>query len=163
MIETDDSVYAPIRRSIHVRANAARAFKVFTEDVDTWWPRTHHIGKSPMTRAVIEGHIGGRCYSDHEGGTESDWGRVVEWEPPRRFVMAWLIAADWSFEPDASKCSEVEVRFTAQPDGSTFVELEHRAFERMGESGAAMRVGVGSEGGWGSLMELFREIADKSE
>jgi len=54
----------PVRKSVRVRASAARAFKVFTEGIDTWWPKTHHIGNSPMTKAMIEGWVGGRAYSE---------------------------------------------------------------------------------------------------
>ena len=67
----------PVRKSIRVQANAARAFKVFTEGIDSWWPKTHHIGKSPMLRAVLESCVGGRCYSEQADGTECDWGRIT--------------------------------------------------------------------------------------
>jgi uncharacterized protein YndB with AHSA1/START domain len=128
---------------------------MFTAGVDTWWPRTHHIGKSPMKENIIEGRTGGRCYSSQEDGSECDWGQILVWEPPHRFVMAWQITPEWGYEPDLAKSSEVEVRFTAVGGGATRVDLEHRHFERMGLGGAAMRTGVESAGGWGSLLELF--------
>lgn len=161
----EDATKEPVRKNVHVRANIARAFKVFTEGIDSWWPRTHHIGASPMTRAVLEGRLGGRCYSEQADGSECDWGRVVSWEPPHRFVMAWLIKLDgqaWLPESDASLCSEVEVNFKPQPDGSTLVELEHRNFERMLSGGAMMRAGVNQEGGWNGLMLLFQQEAEKA-
>ena len=43
----------PVRKSITVRATPERAFRVFTEEMDSWWPRTHHIGSSPMKRVVV--------------------------------------------------------------------------------------------------------------
>ena len=33
----------PVRKSVTVQASVDKAFRVFTEGVDTWWPRTHHI------------------------------------------------------------------------------------------------------------------------
>ena len=30
------------------------AIRVFTEGIDRWWPREHHIGSSPLKRAVLE-------------------------------------------------------------------------------------------------------------
>ena len=152
----------PVRKSIRVQANAARAFKVFTEGIDSWWPRSHHIGKSPMLRAVLEGRIGGRCYSEQANGTECDWGQITVWEPPQRFVMAWLIDGEWKYQPDASQCSEVVVTFTPQPDGSTLVELEHRNFERMLFGGEAMRAGVSGEGGWNGLLLLYQAETEKA-
>jgi uncharacterized protein YndB with AHSA1/START domain len=152
---------SPVRKTVTVRVSPERAFEVFTAGFDSWWPRSHHIGKSPMKKAVIEGHVGGRCFSLQEDGEECPWGQVTAWEPPRRFVMAWMISAQWQYEPDLEKSSEVEVSFTAQADGSTRVDLEHRGFERMGEGGEAMRNGVNAEGGWGSLLTLFTAEAEK--
>lgn len=150
-----------VRRSITVKAGAERAFRVFTEGIDTWWPKTHHIGSSPMTKPVLEGRAGGRVYSEQEDGQECDWGKVLEWEPPRRFVMAWMVKPTWQYEPELSKSSEVEVVFTPLSDGSTRVDLEHRHFERHGAGFEQMRTQVGSPGGWGTLLELFAEQAGR--
>lgn len=150
-IDADGSV----RQSVTVAAPPHRAFHVFTADFDSWWPRTHHIGKSPMTKAIIEGRVGGRCYSQQEDGTACPWGQVLVWEPPHRLVIAWQITAQWGFEPDLAHASEVEVRFVDAGGGQTRVELEHRSFERMGPDGATMRTAVSAEGGWGTLMNLF--------
>lgn len=151
----DHQTDAPIRQSINVRADLERTFRVFTAEFDSWWPRGHHIGKSPMKRAVIEGRVGGRCYSEQVDGTECDWGTVLEWEPPHRYVMAWQITPQWAYEPDLSKASEVEVRFTAEPGGSTRIDLEHRHFSRHGAGGDAMRAGVSGPEGWGGLLKIF--------
>lgn len=150
-----------VQKSVTVRAGVERAFRVFTEGFDSWWPRSHHIGKSPMKKAVIEGRVGGRCYSQQEDGVDCPWGQILEWEPPRRFVMAWMISTKWTYEPDLSKSSEVEVRFTPLPDGSTRVDLEHRNFERAGEGWQQMKTQVASEGGWGMLLGLFAKAAEE--
>ncbi|MBZ5603540.1 MAG: SRPBCC family protein [Acidobacteriia bacterium] len=150
-----------VRKSVTVRASAERAFRVFTEGIDTWWPRSHHIGKSPMKRNILETHAGGRCYSQQEDGSECDWGSVLQWDPPRRFVMAWQVAPNWQFEPDLAKSSEVEVTFTALGDGSTRVDLEHRYFERHGAGWESMKEGVGGDGGWGGMLNLFAAKAEE--
>lgn len=149
------TVEAPVRKSITVKASAERAFQIFTEGFDTWWPRQHHIGKSPMTKAVIEGFSGGRCYSEQADGTDCPWGEILVWEPPRRLVMAWKINLQWQYEPDLAKSSEVEVSFTPEPDGSTRVDLEHRYFERHGTGWQTMRTQVDSGMGWGALLEMY--------
>jgi hypothetical protein len=153
----------PVRKNVRVRASAARAFNVFTEGLDTWWPKTHHIGSSPMTRGIMEGQVGGRCHSEQADGTECQWGQIVSWEPPTRFVMARQVTPDWKFEPDLSKCSEVEVRITSYADGTTWVELEHRHFECRGQGGDAMRKPVSAPGRWSQLMELFRAKAEEEQ
>jgi uncharacterized protein YndB with AHSA1/START domain len=152
---------ASVKKSIIVNATLEHAFDVFTAGFDSWWPRSHHIGKSPMAKAVIEMRVGGRCYSTQVDGTDCDWGQILEWDPPHRFVLAWQITHEWGYQPDLSKSSEVEIRFTAQPGGGTRVDLEHRHFERMGPEGDTMRVGVGGPGGWSGLMELFKAQAEK--
>jgi uncharacterized protein YndB with AHSA1/START domain len=149
-------VQAVVRKTITVNTNVERAFRVFTEGYDSWWPRSHHIGKVPMQQAIIETHQGGRCYTIQTDGSECDWGRVLEWDPPRRLVLAWQITPEWGYEPDLAKSSEVEIRFSAEPGGGTRVDLEHRHFERHGAGGATMRTAVDSTGGWGSLLEMFK-------
>ena len=146
---------AVVRQSVTVRANVERAFRVFTAEFDSWWPRSHHIGKSPMTKAIIEGFVGGRCYSEQEDGTECPWGHVTAWEPPNRFVFAWQITHEWGYEPDLAKSSEVEIRFSPVGDGTTRVDLEHRHFERHGAGGAAMKTAVESPNGWSDLLKMY--------
>ena len=152
-----------VRKSITVKAGVQRAFEVFTAGFDSWWPRSHHIGKVQMKRAILEGRVGGRCYSEQTDGTECDWGEITAWEPPKRFVMAWKITVQWQYEPELSKSSEVEVRFTPLEDGSTRVDLEHRHFERMGAGWESMRAMVNGEGGWGGLLQMFAAQAEKAE
>jgi uncharacterized protein YndB with AHSA1/START domain len=149
------AINVPVLKTVTVKASVDHAFKVFTEGFDGWWPRSHHIGKQPMTLAVLEPKDGGRCYGRSADGTDADWGRVIVWEPPRRLVIAWQINADWQYEPDLAKSSEVEIRFTPESDGSTRVDLEHRHFERHGAGALGMRTSVDSPNGWGSLLKLF--------
>lgn len=151
---------ASVQRSVTVKTSVEHAFRIFTEGFDTWWPRSHHIGKSPMKKAVIEPFVGGRCYSEQVDGTDCPWGLITAWEPPHRLVLAWQITHEWGYEPDLTKASEVEVRFTPQPDGSTRVDLAHRYFERMGAGGPAMKTAVEAPNGWDGLLTLFVERAE---
>ena len=160
MPSLDQEPVAPVRKSITVRAGAERAFRVFTEGIDTWWPRGHHIGSAPAKKFIIEGHANGRCYTEQTDGTECDWGKVLVWEPPQRFVMAWQITPTWQYEPDLAKSSEVEVSFTPQRDGSTRVDVEHRHFERHGAGAAAMRDLMEAPNAWAGLLEIFRTATE---
>ena len=160
MTTADNTTIAPVRRSVSVKANPDKAFRVFTEGMDTWWPRSHHIGRTPMTKSTMQGRVGGRCFSEHDDGSECDFGEILVWEPPHRFVMAWKIDATWQYQPDLSKTSEVEVTFTPEPGGSTRVDLEHRHFERLGEGGAIMRAGVDTPQGWVGILQDFAARAE---
>lgn len=152
---------APVRKTLIVRASPETAFRVFTADFDRWWPRSHHIGKTPMVRAVIEPRAGGRWYEIGGDGQECDWGDVLAWEPPNRLVLAWRLNAQWDY--DAELLTEVEVRFTAMGDGQTRVDFEHRGFERMGAGGEQVRMNVDSPGGWGAILAAFKAVADVQE
>lgn len=146
---------SPILKQIVVEAPQERAFRVFTEGLDRWWPREHHIGKVPMAKAVLEERAGGRWYEQGEDGSECDWGRVLVWEPPRKLVLAWQISASWQFDP--SLITEVEVTFTAQGPKQTLVVLEHRNLDRYGEAAAALRGML--EPGWVGTLETYKTVA----
>ncbi|MBS0393267.1 MAG: SRPBCC family protein [Proteobacteria bacterium] len=150
---------APVRKTIRVATTPEHAFEVFTAGIDRWWPKTHGIGAAPLRETIIEAYAGGRWYTRHEDGAEVTVGHVRVWEPGKRFVFSWEISAQWKPDPRTAYASEVEVRFTAEADGTTRVDLEHRDFERMGDpDGATMRAAV--DGGWASILELFaREAA----
>lgn len=156
------STVEPVRKSITVRATPEHAFRVFTEEMDSWWPRTHHIGSSPMKRVVVTPQAGGAIFTEQEDGTTCPWASVKLWEPPHRFIMFWQVSPEWQYEPDLTHCSEVELTFTPLPNGDTRVDLEHRHIERHAGPFAAMREQVNAEGGWGSLLELFATKAGEA-
>jgi len=148
-----------VRASIVVAAPIERAFSVYTDGIDSWWPREHTIGAAPLERIVLEPRAGGRAYTiDVEGG-ECDWGRVLVYEPPRRVVFSWDITVAWKPETDPARCSEVEVSFVAEGPDRTRVELEHRHLERHGEGWEAMRGAIGSPGGWNATLGAFAQAA----
>lgn len=159
---TAESVDTPVRKSITVRASIDDAFRIFTEDMDSWWPRSHHIGKSPMKKIIVEGRAGGRCYTEQVDGTDCDWGSMLVWEPPQRFVFAWQITHEWQYQADVAQSSEVEVRFTAVGPDSTRVDLEHRYLNRHGPGGAAMRASIEAPDGWMGLLRLYAARVDQS-
>ena len=149
-----------VQRSVTVKAGLEHAFNVFTDGFDTWWPRSHHNGKKPLMKAVIEPRAGGRCFGREPDGNDCQWGTVTTWDPPNRLVIAWQIDPSWQFEPDMSKASEVEVRFTAEAGEMTRVDLEHRHLERHGKDFEKVRVGVGGPGGWSGLLQMFGRTAN---
>jgi uncharacterized protein YndB with AHSA1/START domain len=145
---------APVRKAVVVEASPARAFEVFTAGIDSWWPKTHSIGATPITKSVIEPFVGGRWYTRHEDGKDVVIGHVRAWEPGSRLVVGWEVSADWKPDPRAEFASEVEVRFVAEGAGHTRVEVLHHQFERMGaEAGEKMRAGV--DGGWTPILDLY--------
>jgi uncharacterized protein YciI/uncharacterized protein YndB with AHSA1/START domain len=147
----------PIKKEISVKTSAARAFAIFTDGIDSWWPRQHHIGASPLKRTLIEPRVGGRWYSISEDGSECDVGRVLTWDPPNRLVLSWNITAEWTFDP--SFVTEVEVRFKQVAPKQTAVSFEHRLLERYGAAGPEMRERMAAPEGWDVTFENFARVA----
>lgn len=146
----------PIRKEITVEAPQERAFRVFTQNIEAWWPTEHHIGKAPLKHALMEPKVGGRWYEVGIDGSECDWGKVLVWEPPRRVVLAWSISAAWQYDP--TLITEVEVTFTVVGPKRTQVQLEHRNLERYGDALAQVRPML--EPGWGHQLERFAKQAN---
>ncbi len=144
-----------VRRSVTVDAPIDKAFSVFTEGFDSWWPRSHKIGGADLERAVLEEREGGRWYEIDVDGSECQWGKVLRWEPPTRFVLAWQIDGDWHFDPEL--LTEVEVCFVAEGPQRTRVELEHRDLERFGDAQQQIRTAFESPGGWQALLGAFAQ------
>lgn len=145
----------PIIKSVRVRANAERAFEVFTARIGKWWPSSHTIGKSPMKQVVVEPRQGGRWYEIGEDGSECLWGDVLAWNPPGRLLLAWRIGGDWTFNPDL--LTEIEVTFKAVGNGETEVRLEHRKLENLGAA-AEQAAGIfDSASGWSGSLARYAE------
>ena len=138
-----------IRKSVVVDFPPTEAFELFTAKVASWWPVSSHSYAGEDVRDVVfEPHVGGRLYEVTDDGT-AEWGRVLTWAPPDRFVLEWKIG----------NCAgtEVEVRFEPEGPGSR-VELEHRGWERLED--AAGRDNYSS--GWDTVLAAYNETASKN-
>ena len=144
-----------IRKQLTVEAPVERAFRVFTANMGTWWPKEHHIGTAPLKDCVIEPNVNGRWYELSEDGTTCEWGKVLVWDPPRRLVLAWQLNAGFKYDPEL--VTEVEVTFSHVGLKLTRVDFEHRDLERLGE--AAGRLLGEMDAGWGQILESYRLTA----
>ena len=100
---------AAVKKTLEIRASREKAFKVFTDGLDRWWPKTHTVGETPLRKAVLEPREGGRWYGVSDAGVEDLWGHVLAWEPPSRLLLSWRI--NGRFKPDLSVHTEVELKF----------------------------------------------------
>ena len=139
----------PLVKELTVAAPVERAWKVFTDEIDAWWPvATHSIAPDRVKEIVFEARKGGRIVERWDDGTESSWGEVDVCEPPNRLRFSWHP------NPDRPAATEVEVTFT--PAGSeTLVRLEHRGWERLRDEGAKSRADY--DGGWDYVLGRFTE------
>jgi uncharacterized protein YndB with AHSA1/START domain len=133
------------------------------ENMGQWWPKEHHIGESPLAAVVVEPRNGGPWYEKDADGAECEWGTVLVYEPPRRVVLSWHLNGDFEFVPDTARASEVEVRFISEHTGQTKVELEHRNFERHGESGDRLRRQVDDPRGCSYVLASYTGLIAAAE
>lgn len=145
MIDVDHTI---VRRQIVVEAPIEQAFTVFTDRFGDFKPPEHNLMASPITETVFEPHVGGHIFDRALDGSECHWARVLAYEPPNRVVFSWDISPYWQIETDPERTSEVEVRFIAETDQRTRLELEHRNIDRHGPGWEGVRDGVDNDAGW---------------
>ena len=148
--------------TVLVKVPQARAFQVFTEEIDAWW-RTGLKFRQRGTRASCAwSRRWGRLFETVQSGAGArviETGRVTTWEPPSRMVFEWRAT---NFAP--SEKTEVEVRFEPSPSG-TQVTVVHRGWAairpdhpvRHGQEVAAFLRTTGMW--WADLLTSLREHA----
>src|SRR5579863_3364599 len=146
----------PIRKELVVDASQETAFQVFTEKMDLWWPKTHHVGKTPVVESVLEPGVRGRWFTKHVDGSEVNVGYVHVWDPYGRLVLIWQV--DGNFQCDPNLMSEVEVVFVVEGPGKTRVKLEHRDLEKLM---GGKKVIEDMDAGWGYILGLYVAVTNK--
>jgi uncharacterized protein YndB with AHSA1/START domain len=154
------STATTVRSAIVVDAPLERAFRVFTEDFDRIKPREHNMLAVDIAETVFEPRAGGRIYDRGVDGSEFAWARVLAFEPPHRVVFSWDLNPQFGIETDPERTSEVEVRFIADSDARTRVELEHRNLDRHGPGWEGARDAVAGDGGWPLYLERYAPLAN---
>ena len=146
---------APILKTVQLKITPERAFEMFTRHIGRWWPAGMTIGAAPAVDIVIEPQTGGRWFERDASGAETQWGRVMDWSPPHRLLLAWQIGEGWKFDPDLE--TELELAFHPQ-DGGCKVTMEHRHLERLGAGAASMAQMLG--GGWPGIIDGYAAFAE---
>jgi uncharacterized protein YndB with AHSA1/START domain len=136
------TVVAMRRPAVHastlVRSDVAHTFDVFVRTIGAWWPVQRMSGGRDRVRDVtVEQQVGGHVYETWDDGTTREWGEVLAWDPPHRFVMTWR---------STPVPTEVELGFTALGPALTRVTVEHRGWEALTE--AQLREDCGAPGGY---------------
>jgi uncharacterized protein YndB with AHSA1/START domain len=155
----DTSVHA----SIVVDAPIERAFQVFSQDFGRFKPAEHNMLGVEIAETVFEPRVGGRVYDRGVDGSECEWARVLNYEPPHRVVLTWNISPQWQIETDPAKTSEWEVRFVAETPRRTRVEIEHRNLDRHGEGWEGIRQGVGGDQGWPLYLNRYAGLFHEAD
>jgi uncharacterized protein YndB with AHSA1/START domain len=136
-----------VQATVLVATDPARAFALFTDEVDRWWRRSERYGGPEVTGHRFEGRVGGRFLELSEEA-EHALGFITVWDPPGRLAFTWR-QSNWT----PGEVTEVMVTFVGE-DVGTRVTLRHRGFARI-----VSNVGceVGYAAGWRELLGWYRE------
>ena len=149
---TDDAY----RTDFAVPVPPSLAFAAFVERFGTWWPREYTFAQDKLALIAIEARMGGRCFERDTDGTETEWGRVIDFTPPHRLGFTWQITPDRRVEPDLDKASIVEVTITAGRQGpGAHIDFLHCDFARHGEGWADYLAAMASPQGWPYCLERY--------
>ena len=151
MSETAERDEAVATTSIRVMAPPAVAFRVFTEQIGTWWRRgTHYWNDAERgLRLEFEPGVGGRLLEVYEDGAY-EIGRVTAWEPAAMLGFTWR-ERDW----DPASFTTVEVRFEPDGDDATGVTVRHGGWDTAGHPDSLR----GYSSGWVELLGWFGDAA----
>lgn len=142
---------APVEKTVTVPATPERAFALFTDGMNDWWPGHRHsvsAGEGTTPRELVfETRPGGAIYEVKADGTRCDWGVVEVWEPGQRVEMTWHPG-----ETNA-RATRVAVSFDAVDDGCR-VRLTHSGWKALVDGAGARRDSYDS--GWKKVLEDFR-------
>ncbi|OZF04141.1 SRPBCC family protein [Rhodococcoides fascians] len=152
---TDTSV----RRTVTVPVPPETAFALFTDRLGDFKPPEHNLLSVPIAQTVLEQRVGGAIVDRGTDGSECRWARVLVFDRPDLLVFSWDIGPTWEIEDDPARSSEVEVRFVAEGDTSTRIELEHRHLDRHGRGWESVRDGVDDDAGWTLYLSRYADLS----
>jgi uncharacterized protein YndB with AHSA1/START domain len=151
---------AAVRHQVVVDVPITQAFRVFTERFGDFKPPEHNLLAAPLAETVFEPRVGGHIYDRAVDGSECRWARILAYEPPHRVVFSWDISPQWRLETDPEQTSEVEVRFIAESENRTRLELEHRHIDRHGSGWQGILAGVDGDEGWPLYLARYAALFD---
>lgn len=139
----------PIVKTIEVPCSQEKAFKVFVNEMGTWWPldkrsMSMKSGK-PAKSLRIEPKQGGKIVEIGHDDTEHLWGTIKSYDPYDSITLNFHMGLP------AENASLVEVRFTALQQERTRVELTQSNWEAFGDMAEMLRGFYGS--GWVVIFE----------
>ncbi len=138
----------PVRKSITVPLPPAEAFDLFTDGIDSWWPKeTHSIGAGTddgeKSRVTVEPREGGTISETLPDGSVAPWGTVTEWQPGNRFSATWHVGRP------ANEATFIDVTFSPS-DAGTRVDLTHSGWEILGDQ--AIEMCANYNNGWDHVL-----------
>ena len=146
----DGTEPAVLKKSILVGCAVETAFHVWTNQLNTWWPKGHSMSGNAATTVYIEKREGGRLYERTPDGLEFDWGHISVWDPPHHLAYNWYLGSA------LERPSRVDIYFVAHDAKQTRVNVEHRGPELLGEQW--FRAVKGFDKAWNAVLAAYSSI-----
>lgn len=121
----------PIKKELTVPLTADAAFQLFTDNIDTWWPKGTHSVKGAGSKVTFADHKDGQIVETDQDGNSHVWGTIIAHDPGKYLAFSWHPGRP------ADEATVVTVAFTAQ-EGGTLCELTHGGFEVLGDTADAV-------------------------
>ncbi len=154
----------PLIKTVEVPCSQEKAFRVFINEMDTWWPKdkftTSAMSGQEAEAIRVDPRPGGKIVEVWPNGNEYEWGTIKAYDPNDFLSLDFHIprpgeqAGSRTLMPGEREDSRtlIEVRFTALGEAQTRVELTQSNWEEaFGESAADIREGY--DFGLGMIIE----------
>lgn len=111
----------PIRKTLTVPLPPDAAFRLFTRDINTWWP------KKPGGAGTLhmDDHEGGHLSETGSKGARRRWGTITRWAPGQALGIAWTHGPDDDTTEDCDDRNSVLLVTFTPADTGTRVDLTH--------------------------------------
>ncbi len=153
----------PLIKTVDVPCDQETAFRVFIEEMHTWWPLgkfTVSAMKGGAAKTIhVKPEVGGLITEIGPDDEAYLWGVIRSYDPFNGLAMDFHIPTpDEAISPDEALeiCTRVEVVFEALDEGQCRVTLTQSEFERLGPRGADIR------GGYDGGLEMILTKAYKA-
>ena len=133
-----------LRREILLACTPKKAFRVFVEQVDLWWPPGHRRNRD--ARLSFEGDL-----LIERSATGNAWtmARITERTAPDRLRLDW-------YPGSATAPTDVEISFSGAPNG-TLITIVHRALSAEAQAVWPLRIETFAKN-WDLLLPAFQQF-----
>ena len=121
----------PINKELKVPLSATDAFKLFTDQIDTWWPKAKFSVKGAESTVTFADHKDGEIVETTADGGPEIWGTIIAYDPGRYLAFTWHPGRP------AEEATVVTVSLIQKEDG-TLCALTHGGFDILGDTADAV-------------------------
>ncbi len=102
-----EQTIAPIKKAVTVGQSVEDAFRIFTDQIGSWWPlKSHSMGGEKAVSCGMDGAVGGYLFEELADGTRLNWGEVLTWD----FAADGRPSGRGVHEPDVQRAEPTQAR-----------------------------------------------------